>query len=48
MLWEEFLDSYCDCHVDEYGNRPCDNDILCDRCMTSAAMELYKLLQKEN
>ena len=37
--WDEFLNVECGCYVDEYGNRPCDNGALCDRCSDE---KLYK------
>ena len=30
-LWIELLDTFCS--KDAFGNRPCDNGCLCDRCM---------------
>ena len=30
--WDEFLNVEFGCYADEYGNRPCDNGALCDRC----------------
>ena len=39
MTYSEVLDSYCDCHEDKVGKRPCDNGYICDKCMT---IEIWK------
>lgn len=39
--WEEFLKIECGCYVDEYGNRPCDNGALCDRCSDEKSYEKF-------
>lgn len=30
-LWEKFLDKHF-CSESAYGNRPCDDGMLCDKC----------------
>lgn len=40
--WEEFLKIECGCYTDEYGNRPCDNGALCDRCSDEQFYEKFR------
>lgn len=49
-LYDAFLNEYF-CACDEVGNRPCDNGVTCDRCMTDDACDLwdwYEKTHKEN
>lgn len=32
--WVKFLTEELQCYADQNGNRPCDNGVVCDRCMT--------------
>lgn len=32
--WVKFLTEELHCYTDQNGNRPCDNGVVCDRCMT--------------
>jgi hypothetical protein len=41
-LWEEFRAEMYGCRPDENGNCPCDYGMLCDRCQTDEACELFK------
>lgn len=41
-IWDEILRKFCGCYADEAGNRPCDNGLLCDRCMTDEVQRIYK------
>lgn len=34
LVHDRMLESYCHCHADEIGNRPCDNGCYCDKCST--------------
>ena len=40
--WDEFLNTECGCYADEYGNRPCDNGELCDRCSDEKFYENFR------
>lgn len=40
--WDEFLNTECGCYADEYGNRPCDNGALCDRCSDEKFYEKFR------
>lgn len=40
--WDEFLNVECGCYADEYGNRPCDNGALCDRCLDEKLYENFR------
>lgn len=44
--YDWFLDVYIGCHADENGNRPCDNGVPCDRCMTKEAQEALNDMEK--
>ena len=39
--WDEFLNVECGCYADEYGNRPCDNGAVCDRCSDEKLYENF-------
>lgn len=40
--WDKFLaDDELKCYTDEYGNRPCDNGVLCDRCSDEKTYEKF-------
>lgn len=39
--WDEFLNLEFGCYADEYGNRPCDNGALCDRCSDEKIYEKF-------
>lgn len=39
--WDEFLNVEFGCYADEYGNRPCDNGALCDRCSDEKIYEKF-------
>lgn len=41
-LWEEFRAEMYGCRADENGNCPCDYGMICDRCQTDEACELFK------
>ena len=41
-LWDEVLQRMCHCYPDEYGNRPCDYGVLCDRCQEKNVEEEFK------
>lgn len=41
-VWEKVLEEYCHCYQDSYGNRPCDNGEICDRCMSSDIQDIYE------
>lgn len=45
-LYSQFLASYCGCYPDSEGNRPCDNGLLCDRCMTKEAQEIWQKMKR--
>ena len=47
-LWEQVLRDYCHCYPDAVGNRPCDNGLICDICMTKEIEAIYKSLLKQN
>lgn len=32
--WDKFLAEELHCYADQNGNRPCDNGVMCDKCMT--------------
>lgn len=38
-LRNNFLATRYHCHEDENGNRPCDNGIVCNSCMTQEAQD---------
>lgn len=46
--WDKVLRDFCGCYADADGNRPCDNGVLCDRCMTKEVQETYQSLLKKN
>lgn len=39
--WDKFLADELKCYTDEYGNRPCDNGVLCDRCSDEKTYEKF-------
>lgn len=41
-VWLETLKNYCHCVPDAYGNMPCDNGALCDRCSQPDVIEVYE------
>lgn len=45
--WSNFLRQF-GCYEDEFGNRPCDNGVLCDRCMTEQAKAEFAEYMKDN
>ncbi len=46
MTYSEFLSTYCHCSADAVGNRPCDNGVLCDRCMTEEMQAIWKKIKE--
>lgn len=46
---DKFLSEELHCYTDQNGNRPCDNGMMCDKCMTDEIMENFnkKLNLKE-
>lgn len=46
-VWEKALKEYLHCYEDSNGNRPCDNGVVCDRCMSSDMQDIYENLLKE-
>lgn len=45
--YDQFLTTICHCSADCYGNRPCDNGAMCDRCMTKEAEEAWEKFKEE-
>lgn len=45
MKYEEFLARYCHCYPDEAGNMPCDNGVICDKCMTSEMIKSWRYIK---
>lgn len=41
-VWLETLKNYCHCVPDAYGNMPCDNGAICDRCSQPDVIEVYE------
>lgn len=39
--WDEFLNVEFGCYADENGNHPCDNGIVCDRCLDEKTYEKF-------
>lgn len=46
-IWNEVLQKVCGCYADAVGNRPCDNGMLCDKCMTDEVQRIYKSKLKQ-
>lgn len=52
MLWDKFLVAYFGCKADAYGNLPCDNGKICDKCKHvalkfEAYVEQYEKAEKQ-
>lgn len=45
--YDQFLYVYCGCYTDSNGNRPCDNGVLCDRCMREDAQKMWKKIKED-
>lgn len=41
-LYDNYLSKVHHCYKDEVGNRPCDNGVACDSCMTEEASRDWK------
>ena len=41
LAWEETLAETVGCYADEFGNRPCDNGCICDKCTADLVKQVY-------
>lgn len=41
-VWLKVLSEYCGCNPSYGGNMPCDNGVVCDRCMTEEVQKIYR------
>ena len=41
-IWLKVLSEYCGCKPSYGGNMPCDNGLVCDRCMTEEVQKIYR------
>ena len=41
-VWLKVLSEYCGCKPSYNGNMPCDNGLVCDRCMTEEVQKIYR------
>lgn len=44
--WADFLAEFFGCRPDAFGNMPCDNGHLCDKCNTKEAQADYERMKK--